>query len=69
MGLSEHLKLIEKGLSETDKQEMIERSQELQDEGMSEQEADRTVLKEMNDGIESDLATLKKQLKIKDSKK
>lgn len=64
MGLSEQLEKV-KGLSESDKQSMTERIEELKESGKSNREADLIVLDEMKKDIDADMASLKKQLRIK----
>jgi len=64
MGLLEGLESV-KGLSESEKALMIDRSDELQADGMSQQEAERKVLAEMKDEIDADFSQLRKNLRVK----
>lgn len=64
MGLLEGLEKV-KGLSESEKALMIDRSDELQAGGMAQLDAERQVLTEMRDEIDTDYIQLRKGLRMK----
>ena len=52
-----------KGLSDTEKEDMLERSSDLQSDGMEQGEADQQVLSEIEADIMKDLEALNKKIK------
>ena len=64
MALVDCLKKNSKNFSSIEQEKLIERSNELQEQGMSQQEADRFVIDEIADEMRTKFNNIKKQIKL-----